>query len=137
MKNLIALLFAILLLPLVAFAQAGDYTPLPFQVKIGGQAAELKGNPSEAIHARIEKPVAADSTVEVGTKGSEMTIINVTAADDKGAPKEGASPQVLMIQSGNKTTLDKTMDGKKLTAGTYLMALVTEGKTASVLFKVQ
>ena len=137
MKTQIAPLLAALLLPLLAVAQTGDYTPLPFPVTIGGHAAEVKGNVSEVTHATIDKPVAADATIEVGTKGSEMTIINVAAADDKGAPKEGASPQVLMIQSGNKTTLDKTMDGKKLTPGSYLMALVTEGKTASVLFKVQ
>ena len=84
----------------------------------------------------IEKPVAADTALEVGAK-SGMIIINVVSANDKGQPIEGATPAILVIQTGNKTTLDKTMDGKKLAAGNYHMAVVADGKTASVIFKIQ
>jgi len=64
-------------------------------------------------------------------------VINVVAANDQGTPNEGATPAIIVIQGSNKTTLDKTMDGKKLASGNYLLAAVAEGKTASVLFKVQ
>lgn len=128
---------ALVFLPTIGSAQTADETPLPFAVTIGGQAAQMKGKAAEANFATVEKPVAPDAAIGLGTKGTEMAIINVTAANEKGAPKEGASPQVILIQSGNKGALDKTMDGKKLTPGNYLMAIVTEGKTASVFLTVQ
>ena len=121
-------------LPLIAFAQSDDAGPLPFPVKIGGEAAQAKAGTS---FARIENAVSADTTIEIGTKGADMSIINVVAADDKGTPKEGATPAVLIIQSGTKTSLDKTMDKQKLPPGNYLMAIVAEGKTASIFLKVQ
>jgi len=128
---------AALLLILPVAAQAEDYTPLPFPVSVGGQAAQVSGQAADAVHATVAKPVASDAALEIGTKGGEMIIINVVAADEKGGPKEGASPEVIIIQSGTKGSLDKTMDGKKLAPGNYLMAVVTEGKTASVFLKVQ
>jgi hypothetical protein len=33
----------------------------------------------------------------------------------------------------NQTNLDKTTDGKNLAAGKYVMSIVSEGKTASIL----
>ncbi|CAN5297823.1 hypothetical protein BH20VER2_BH20VER2_05390 [soil metagenome] len=42
-----------------------------------------------------------------------------------------------MIQGGTKGSLDKTMDAKKLAPGHYVMAVVTEGKTASVFLTVK
>ena len=128
------LLFVIALLPLCALAQQDGSGPLPFPVKLGGQSAAAKA--SEAF-ATVEKAVGPNAAIELGTKGADMTIINVVSADEKGTPKEGATPAVLIIQSGTQTTLDKTMDNKKLAPGNYLMAIVAEGKTASVLFKVQ
>ncbi len=137
MKKCLSLLLATALLPVVARAQSDEYTPLPFSVTVGGQAAQVKGKAAEAVHATIEKPVAADAAIELGTKGAEMAIINVNATDEKGAPAQGATPAVIIIQNGSKTSLDKTMDGKKLAPGNYLMAIVAEGKTASVFLKVQ
>jgi hypothetical protein len=119
-----------------ALTSADDFTPLPFSVTIGGQAAAVKGDASKTAHATIEKPVVANASLEVGAKG-DMTIINVVAANDQGTPNDGATPAIIVIQNSNKTTLDKTMDGKKLASGNYLLAAVAEGKTASVLFKVQ
>ena len=132
-----------LLLPtlLVAFVtcslsstRAQGETPLPFSVSIGGQTAQVKAG--EANFARIEKPVADNAPLEVGAKG-DMIIVNVVAADEKGAVKEGSTPAIIIIQNGAKTTLDKTMDGKKLAPGNYRLAAVAEGKTASVFFKIQ
>lgn len=135
MKSSLALLILpFLLVAFSAVAAEEDNTALPFSVSIGGQAAAIKA--AHATHATIEKPVAADAPLEVGAKG-DMIIVNVAAADEKGAPKEGPTPAVILIQGGNKTTLDKTMDGKKLAPGNYLLAAVAEGKTASVFFKIQ
>jgi len=41
-----------------------------------------------------------------------------------------------LLQGKTKTTIDKTMDGKKLPAGN-LMSVVSEGKTASILFTIK
>jgi len=79
---------------------------------------------------------AANAALEVGAK-SGMIIVNVVTSNEKGDPTEGATPAVLVIQTGNKTTLDKTMDGKKFAPGNYHMAVVADGKTASVIFKIQ
>ena len=68
---------------------------------------------ADTAFATIEKPVAADAALEVGAK-SDMIIVNVVVADEKGTPKEGATPAIIVIQGGGKTTLAKTMDGKKL-----------------------
>jgi hypothetical protein len=133
MKSIVVLLLSALL-PVMCFAQPDSSGPLPFAVKIGGEAAQAKAG---AAFARIEKAVPADAAIEIATKGADMSIINVVAADAKGTPKEGATPVVLIIQSGTTTTLDKTMDKQKLAPGNYLMAIVAEGKTASISLKVQ
>ncbi len=136
MKNLLALLCAFLCCTTFLYA-ADDYTPLPFSVSIGGQAAQLKGKAEEATHATIDKPVAANAALEVGAK-SDMIIVNVVSANDKGVPTEGAAPAVLIIQgNGGKSSLDKTMDGKKFAAGNYLLTAVADGKSATVFFKIQ
>ena len=133
MKSLPLLVVVSVSLLFSSVARAEDFTALPFSVSVGGQAAVAK---ADAAFATIEKPVAANASIEVGAKG-DMIIINVVAADEKGTPKEGATPAIIVIQSGNKTTLAKTMDGKKLAPGNYLMAVVAEGKSASVFLKIQ
>ncbi len=82
---------------------------LPFPVSLGGQAAK-DGTP----FAKIENPVNA-----------------------KNEPVPGSPPAVILLQGKTKTTIDKTMDGKKLSAGNYIMSVVSEGKTASVLFTIK
>ncbi len=137
MKNsplIFILLTAFALAPVIA--RADDPFTLPFPVSIGGQAAAIKGDAATATFALIEKPVAANAALEVDVK-ADMIICNIVAADEKGAPKEGASPAVLLIQGGNKTTLDKTMGDVKFAPGSYMIAVVAEGKTATVLFKIQ
>jgi hypothetical protein len=40
-------------------------------------------------------------------------------------------------QGNQMNIIDKTMDGKKLPAGNYIMSVVSEGKTASILFTIK
>jgi hypothetical protein len=108
---------------------AGD--SLPFPVTLGGQAAK-DGTP----FAKIENPVAADAELAVDAK-SDMIIVNVNMVNAKNEPVQGSTPAVILLQGKSKTTIDKTMDGKKLSAGHYIMSVVSEGKTASILFTVK
>ena len=110
MKPFALLLLAVLgLSPVITQASEEENTALPFSVSIGGQAA--KAPSGSGPFATIEKPVPANAALEVGAK-SGMIIVNVVAANDKGEPTEGATPAIIVIQTGNKTTLDKTMDGR-------------------------
>ena len=104
---------------------------LPFPVSVGGQAAK-DGSP----FAKIDKPVAADAELSVGSKDA-MIIVNVNAVNAKNEPIPGQTPAVILLQNTSKTNLDKTMDGKKLAAGNYVLSVVSEGKTASILFTIK
>ena len=104
---------------------------LPFGVTIGGQAAK-DGTPL----ASIENPVANNAELAVAGK-ADIIIVNVVIADEKGNPKEGATPAVILLQGTSKTTIDKTLDGQKLAAGKYCMSVVMDGKTAMVKFDVK
>ena len=104
---------------------------LPFPVSVGGQAAK-DGTP----FAKIENPVAADAELSVASK-SDMIIVNVHSVDAKNEPVQGSTPAVILLQGKTKTNIDKTMDGKKLAAGNYVMSVVSEGKTASILFTIK
>jgi hypothetical protein len=104
---------------------------LPFPVIVGGQSAK-DGTP----FAKIEKPVAADAELSVGSKDA-MIIVNVNAVNAKNEPIPGTTPAVILLQNTSKTNLDKTMDGKKLAAGNYVLSVVSEGKTASILFTIK
>ena len=104
---------------------------LPFLVSVGGQAAK-DGTP----FASIENPVAADAELSVESKDS-MIIVNVHAVSAKNEPVPGSTPAVILLQGKTKTNLDKTMDGKKFAAGNYIMSVVSEGKTASILVTIK
>ena len=104
---------------------------LPFPVSVGGQAAK-DGTP----FAKIENPVAADAELSVQSKDA-MIIVNVNAVNSQHEPVPGSTPAVILLQGKNKTNLDKTMDGKKLAAGNYVMSVVSEGKTASILLTIK
>ena len=104
---------------------------LPFLVSIGGQAAK-DGTP----FAKIEHPVAADAELAVESK-SDMIIVNVNMVTAKNEPVQGSTPAVILLQGKTKTTIDKTMDGKKLPAGNYIMSVASEGNTASILFTIK
>jgi len=104
---------------------------LPFAVSVGGQAAK-EGTP----FAKIENPVTADAELSVQSKDG-MIIVNVNAVNAKNEPVPGSTPAVILLQGKTKTNLDKTMDGKKLAAGNYVMSVVSEGKTASILVTIK
>ena len=53
----------------------------------------------------------------------------------KNEPVPGSTSAVILLQG--KTNLDKTMDGKKLAPGNYIMSVVSEGKTASIRFTIK
>ena len=104
---------------------------LPFPVSVGGQAAK-DGTP----FAKIEHPVAADAELSVQSKDG-IIIVNVHAEKAKNKPVPDSTPAVILLQGKSKTNLDKTMDGKKLAAGNYVMRVVSEGKTASILVTIK
>ena len=127
MKPLLLFFLAFAVIPHALFASDS----LPFPVTIGGQPAK-DGIP----FAKIANPVAADAELAVDSKG-DMIIVNVNAVNAKNEPVPGSAPAVILLQGKTKTTIDKTMDGKTLSAGNYVMSVVSEGKTASILFTVK
>ena len=126
MKRII-LFFIVAAFPYVLLASDS----LPFPVSVGGQAAK-DGTP----FAKIENPVAADAELSVESKDG-MIIVNVHPVNAKNEPVPGSAPAVILLQGKNKTNLDKTMDEKKLAAGNYVMSVVSEGKTASILVTIK
>jgi hypothetical protein len=125
--------FLIVLILGLSHVQAQDTTALPFAVSVGGQAATYKaGEP----FAKLDKPVKSDAAIEVDSKAA-MIIINATKSDEKGQPVAGAAPATILLQNTNKGTLAGTMDKQKLASGNYLLSVVADGKTASILFSVE
>ncbi len=104
---------------------------LPFPVSLDGQAAK-DGTP----FAKIDNPVAADAELTVESK-SDMILVNVNRVTAKNELVPGSAPAVILLQGKTKTNIDKTMDGKKLPPGNYIMSVVSEGKTASILFTIK
>jgi hypothetical protein len=127
MKRLLLVFIIFAAVPYSLFASDS----LPFPVSVGGQAAK-DGTP----FAKIENPVAADAELSVESK-SGLIIVNVNAVNAKNEPVQGSTPAVILLQGKTKTNIDKTMDGKKLSAGNYVMSVVSEGKTASILFTIK
>src|SRR5215468_4391981 len=123
----VLLFFIIAAVPYVLLASDS----LPFLVSVGGQVAK-DGTP----FAKIENPVAADAELSVQSKDG-MIIVNLNAVNTKNEPIPGSTPAVILLQGKTKTNLDKTMDGKKPAAGNYVMSVVSEGKTASILLTIK
>lgn len=115
------------------FGAQSDASPLPFPVKVGGQAATA--TPDQAF-ANIQKAVPNNAEIEVEAKG-DLIIINLAPTDAKGEVAPGALIAVILLQATNKSALDKTMDGQKLKAGDYVMSVVAGEKTASIQLKIQ
>jgi len=86
--------------------------------------------------AKVAKPVKNDAAIEVSAK-ADMIIINVGKTNDKGEPDAAAQPAVILLQKTNKGALNQSMDKRKFEAGNYIMSVVAEGKTASILFKIE
>ena len=132
MKTLLLALFSIFSVGLVT-SHAQDDGSLPFPVSLGGQAATYKkGEP----FAKVAKAVKNDAAIEVAAKANPI-IINVAKTDASGQPAPGASPAIILLQGTNKGTLAGTMDKQKLAAGDYMLSVVADGKTATILFKIE
>jgi hypothetical protein len=132
MKSISLALFGLFAITFTA-ARAQDDGSLPFPVSIGGQAATYKkGEP----FARLAKPVKNDAAIEVTTKAA-MTIINVNKTNDKGEVAPNGNPAIIILQNTNKGSLAGTMDKSKIAPGSYAMSVVADGKTATILFKVE
>ena len=128
------LLLAFLSIVTTGILSAQDDGSLPFGVSLGGQAATYKkGEP----FAKVAKPVKNDAAIEVAAKADGTIIINVNKTDAKGAPAPGGQPAIIILQSTNKGTLAGTMDKQKLAPGSYLLNVIADGKTASILFTVE
>ena len=132
MKTFLLTLFSILSLGL--FSAPAQDGALPFPVSLGGQAATYaSGSP----FAKVAKAVPNDAAIEVGAKGEQMIIINVSKTDGNGQPAPGSSPAVILLQGTNKGTLAGTMDKSKLAAGNYLLSVVAGNKTATIQIMIE
>ena len=132
MKTFLFALLSVLTLGL-GLSRAQDYSALPFPVNLGGQAAAYKkGEP----FAKVANAVKNDAAIEVTAQGNPI-IINVNKVDAQGQPSPGATPAVILLQGTNKGSLAGTMDKQKLAPGSYMLSVVAEGKTATILFKIE
>jgi hypothetical protein len=103
---------------------ANDSLPFPLVLAVRRQK---EGTP----FAKVEKPVAADAELAVDSK-SDMIMGNVNIVNAKNEPVPRSTPDVILLQGKTKTT-----DGKKLSSGNYIMSVVSQGKTASILFTIK
>ena len=132
MKKFLLALLSVLSIGL-GIGHAQDYSALPFPVSLGGQAANYKkGEP----FAKIANAVKNDAAIEVTATGNPI-IINVSKTDAKGQPAPGAAPAVILLQGTTKGSLAGTMDKQKFAPGNYMLSVVADGKTATILFKVE
>ena len=77
-----------------------------------------------------------DAEIEVSAK-ADMIIINVAKTNEKGEPVPAGQPAVILLQGTNKGALNQSMDKRKFEAGNYILSVVADGKTASILFKIE
>ncbi len=130
MKKVASLLIvAVMLIAPAVFAENALY---PFDVKLNGETAKTKGN--NAIFATFSNSFPADASLEVAASG--QVIVNIFPSDKAGNPVAGQAPAILLFQAP-KSSLAKTMDGKKLASGTYLANVVAESKTSRIVFDIK
>jgi hypothetical protein len=109
----------------------------PFDVTVAGETAVIEGNAEAAIFAKLKKSVTKDAEVTLGLKEPGQIIVNVFPVDEKGVPKAGVAPKVIMVSEGTSFFLNKTMDESVLADGEYGMNIVSPLLgTSRVLFKV-
>lgn len=135
MKTKLTLVFALVLTFFCGyFLIYADSLILPFAVTVDGQDA-IAGS-EDAVYATIGSSVSNEAEIVVDDD-SGMIIVNIFLSDNSGNVEPGTQPVIIIVQGDNKTTLDKTMDNKKLDPGYYLMNVMSSGKTAKVLFEVK
>lgn len=130
---------AALLLTLATPAAAQDMDtptvdPLPFEVSVGGHAAETReGIENVAVIIETVPP-----TAEVQVEDVEGQVIaNVFPSDPEGQPVPGAQPVILLFDASESKALDQNMGGTTLEDGFHLMSIMAAGKTARVVIQVQ
>ena len=67
----------------------------------------------------------------------EVLACGSSAKQNAPPKKQSATINPVVLVFMKRSNLDKTMDGKKLAAGNYLMSVVSEGKTASILVTIK
>ena len=126
----------VLFASLVAWA-ASAAEVLPFGVSMGGQTAVVQSSsPESPKYAVLSAPVTADAKIVINDD-SQMVIINVFPCDDIGNPVDGVQPAVLLLQGRTVGKLNETMDKKPLPPGTYIANIVSNSRTARVLFEIK
>lgn len=127
-------LFAVAFLPAL---QADRPTLYPFDVKVGGQLAEVRGDPQTTLFASIKDPVSAEAELVIPGYGDGMVIINLFQIDERGAPVPGFQALIYTIPSGGKTRLHQTIDQRRPEPGLYGANIVYNGQTSRVKFTVK
>ena len=112
---------------------AKSQAQLPFSVKVDGNEAVA----NSTIAALIEDPVSADSEVLCEITNDDIINITFFPCDNEGIVVPGKKPALIIIREGNKSSLDKTMDGKKLTPGFYLMDVTAGKRTSRIVIEVE
>ena len=105
---------------------------LPFGIAI----AEHKAVVDSPIAARIAEPVANDAEIVCDTVNNGLIEISFFPCDKEGIVVGGKKPALILLRDGNKTTLDKTIYGKKLVPGFYKMDVTSGNKTSRVVIEI-
>lgn len=106
---------------------------LPFGVAINGNDAK----PYSTIAALIEEPVSIDSEIICDIVNDDIINITFFPCDKEGIVIPGKKPALIIIRDGSKTTLNKTIDGKKLTSGFYIMDATSGDITSRIVIEIQ
>ncbi len=106
---------------------------LPFAVEVDGNSAEIHST----IAALIEEPVEADAEIVCDTINNDIINITFFPCDSNGIVVPGKKPALIIIREGNKTTLDKTVNGEKLISGFYLMDVSNGKQTSRAVLEVK
>jgi hypothetical protein len=114
---------------IIAKAQA----QLPFPVKVDGNSAVT----NSTIAALIEDSVSSDSEILCEVANDDIINITFFPCDNEGIVVPGKKPALIIIRESNKSSLDKTIDGKKLTPGFYLMDVSQGNRTSRIVIEVE
>jgi hypothetical protein len=112
---------------------AKSQAQLPFSVKVDGNSAVI----NSTIAALIEDSVSSDSEILCEIANDDIINITFFPCDNEGIVVPGKKPALIIIRDGNKSSLDKTIDGKKLTPGFYLMDVSAGNTTSRIVIEVE
>lgn len=117
-----------------AQAQAGRSPIYPFDVRVGGQLARVDSE--YAVFARLPSPVRSTAEVAVDTFPGTL-IINAFPSNDSGDAVDTSQSAVVLAQDATRARLDQTMNGQRLSSGSYMLNIVAGGQTSRVLIEVR